>query len=43
VKNLTIAYLFTDEELDDIASAALEHHVKAEELIREAVLDKLAA
>lgn len=39
----TIAYLFTDEELADINAAAAEHHMKPEELIRQAVLDKLAA
>jgi hypothetical protein len=39
----TISYLFTDEELADIQAAAEEHHVKPEELIRQAVLDKIAA
>ena len=35
--------LFTEEELADIAAAAEEHHIRTEELIREAVLDKVAA
>lgn len=39
----TISYLFTDEELADIKAAATEHHQKMEELIRQAVLEKLAA
>lgn len=39
----TINYMFTDEELADIAAAAEEHHLKVEELIRQAVLDKIAA
>lgn len=39
----TISYLFTDEELADIKAAAEEHHVQVEELIRRAVLDKIAA
>jgi len=35
--------LFTEEERADIEAAAQEHHVKVEELIRQAVLDQLAA
>jgi hypothetical protein len=35
--------LFTDEEIADIEAAAEEHHQKVEDLIREAVLEKLAA
>ena len=35
--------LFTEQEMADIEAAAEEHHVKAEELIRQAVLDQLAA
>jgi hypothetical protein len=35
--------LFTEQELADIAAAAEEHHQKMEELIRQAVLDKVAA
>jgi len=35
--------LFTEEELADIEACAAEHHIKAEELIRQAVLDQLAA
>jgi hypothetical protein len=40
---MTVEYLFTDEEMTDIQAAADEHHEKVEELIRRAVLDKLAA
>ena len=35
--------LFTEEELADIAAAAQEHHQHVSELIRQAVLDRLAA
>lgn len=40
---MTVTYLFTDEELEDIEAAAQERHVKPEELIRRAVLENLAA
>jgi hypothetical protein len=40
---MTVSYLFTDEELDDIKNAAEERHIKPEELIRRAVLEDLAA
>lgn len=39
----TLTYLFTDEEIEDIRAAAEEHHVKVEELVRQAVLEKIAA
>jgi hypothetical protein len=35
--------LFTDEELADIKAAAEEHHQRVQDLIRQAVLDKVAA
>ena len=35
--------LFTEEELADIEAAAEEHHVPVEDLVRQAVLDSLAA
>lgn len=40
---MTVSYMFTDEELDDIQAAALERQISTEELIRRAVLDDLAA
>jgi hypothetical protein len=39
----TLTYLFTDEEIADIKAAAEEHHIKVEELVRQAVLEKLVA
>jgi|JI10StandDraft_1071094.scaffolds.fasta_scaffold38098_2 hypothetical protein len=40
---VTIGYLFTDEELADIKAAADEHQKTTDELIRQAVLEALAA
>lgn len=39
----TIGYLFTDEELADIKASADEHQKTMDELIRQAVLEALAA
>lgn len=35
--------LFSEQELADIEAAAQEHHQQVSELIRQAVLDSLAA
>jgi hypothetical protein len=35
--------LFTEEEIADIRAAAEEHHQRVQDLIRQAVLDKVVA